>query len=96
MKAYVIATMTITDQARYDRYRAQVVATLAPFGAAFLVRGGAFTVPEGSFPHARIVVLEFPSRQAAEDWYASPAYWAILADRLEAATGTLVIVDGAG
>jgi uncharacterized protein (DUF1330 family) len=96
MKAYVIATMTITDQARYDRYRAQVVATLAPFGATFLVRGGAFAVKEGSFPHARVVVLEFPSRQAAEDWYASPAYQAIIADRLQASTGTVVIADGAG
>lgn len=96
MKAYVIATMTITDQARYDRYRAQVVATLAPFGASFLVRGGGFTVPEGTWPHARIVVLEFPSRQAAEAWYASPAYQAIIADRTAASDGAMVIVDGAG
>ena len=67
--------------------------TLEPFGAKFLVRGGAFTTVEGDMPIDLIIVLEFPSRDAAEAWYQSDAYQAVLPIRLAAARSQLVIVD---
>jgi uncharacterized protein (DUF1330 family) len=39
-------------------------------------------------------VLEFPARQAAEDWYASPEYQAILPIRVGATTSLFIVVDG--
>ena len=66
MKAYVIATETIKDQAMFDAYRKEVVGTIAPFGGQFIVRGGDLTVLEGEWPHPRLVIIEFPSRAAAE------------------------------
>ena len=71
MKAYAIAAETIKDQAMFDAYRKEVVATLAPFGGQFIVRGGNMTILEGEWPHPRLVILEFPSRAAAEGWYRS-------------------------
>jgi hypothetical protein len=56
--------------------------TLEPFGAKFLVRGGAFTTVEGEMPFERIAVLEFPPRGAADAWYQSDAYQAVLPIRL--------------
>lgn len=94
MKAYVIVVETIHDPAKFDEYRGQVMATLAPYGAVFLVRGGPLTVVEGEWPHQRTVVIEFPSRAAAEAWYASPAYQAVIGLRLQSSTCSLVIVDG--
>ena len=96
MKAYVIVQESITDQATFDAYRNDVAATLADFGGTFLVRGGQLTVVEGEWPHERTVVLEFPSRAAAEGWYASPAYQKLLPLRLKAAVCNLVIADGPG
>jgi uncharacterized protein (DUF1330 family) len=96
MKAYVIALETIHDEAKFGEYRAQVMATLAPYGAVFVVRGGATTVLEGDWPHQRTVVIEFPSRAAAEGWYASPAYQAVIGLRQGSSTCSLVIVDGPG
>lgn len=96
MKAYVIAVETIHDEVMFAEYRSQVMPTLAPFGASFVVRGGRLTVLEGDWPHKRTVVIEFPSRAAAEGWYASPAYQAVIGLRQRSSTGSLVIVDGPG
>ena len=63
------------------------------FGGRFLARGGRFTVVEGKVPHERIVVLEFPSREAAESWYASEAYQKILPMRLNAMDCDAFIID---
>jgi uncharacterized protein (DUF1330 family) len=67
MKAYVIAAETINDSAMFDLYRKQVPATIAPFGGQFVVRGANLTVLEGEWPHSRLVIIEFPSRTAAQD-----------------------------
>ena len=93
MKALCIVYLSVDDWEAYDRYRSQVVPTLEPFGAKFLVRAGAFTTVEGEMPFERIVVLEFPSRDAAEAWYQSDAYQAVLPIRLAAARSQFVIVD---
>jgi len=94
MKAYVIAAETVKDQAKFDRYRAAVPDTLKPFGGSFVVRGGALSVLEGAWPHPRLVIIEFPSRQAAEDWYRSEAYRNIVGLRLDSTSGELIVVDG--
>ena len=95
MKAYVVVQETVTDEPGFAEYRAGVVATLAAHGGRFLVRGGALTVQEGEWPHPRLVVIEFPSREAAEGWYQSPAYQQLMPLRLRSSVGNLVIVDGA-
>jgi uncharacterized protein (DUF1330 family) len=94
MKAYVIAAETIKDQAMFDAYRKEVVATLAPFGGQFIVRGGNMTILEGEWPHPRLVILEFPSRAAAEGWYRSAEYQKVISLRLKSSVGNLIIVDG--
>ena len=40
------------------------------------------------------MVIEFPSTQAALDWYASPAYQDILALRTENSHSIATVVDG--
>jgi len=94
MTAYVIVAETVNDEAMFEDYRKQVPATLAPFQGKFIVRGGRVTVHEGAWPHPRTVVIEFPSRALAEDWYKSAAYQAIIGLRLKSSTGNFIIVDG--
>ena len=45
-------------------------------------------------PFTRIAVLEFPSRQQAEDWYRSPAYQRILPLRTQAGRCQFIVADG--
>jgi uncharacterized protein (DUF1330 family) len=94
MTAYVIAAETVNDPAMFDLYRRQVPATLVPFGGQFVVRGGGFTVLEGEWPHPRCVIIAFPSRSAAEDWYKSAEYRKIISLRHKSSAGNLIIVDG--
>ena len=94
MKAYLIATETVQDEEGFAKYRAAVPATLEPFGGKFIVRGGDISILEGDWPHPRLAVIEFPSREAARGWYDSPAYQEVIGIRLETTTGNLIIVDG--
>ena len=94
MKAYVIAAEATKDEAVYATYRKEVPATIAAFGGKFVVRGGQLTTLEGEWPHPRLVVIEFPSRAAAEGWYRSPEYQKILPLRINSTVGNLIIVDG--
>jgi uncharacterized protein (DUF1330 family) len=94
MKAYVIAAETVNDPAMFDLYRKQVPATLIPFDGQFIVRGASLTVLEGEWPQPRLVIIEFPSRAAAEEWYNSAEYRKIISLRLKSSAGNLIIVDG--
>ena len=94
MRAYLIAAETVNDQAMFDAYRKEVPATLVPFGGKLIARGGHKTILEGEWPHPRLVIIEFPSRAAAEAWYGSDAYKKIISLRHKSAVGNLVIVDG--
>ena len=95
MKAYVIALETIHDQTMFAEYAKGVAATLAPFEGRFVARGGKFTVLEGEWQHPRTVIIEFPSREAAEGWYQSADYQEIIGLRHQSSKGNLVILDGA-
>ena len=95
MKAYVVVQERIQDEETFADYRKAVVATLAAYDARVLVRGGALSVLEGEWTYPRLVVIEFPSRAAAEGWYRSPAYQKLLPLRLRSSVGNLIIVDGA-
>jgi len=95
MKAYLIAAETVNDDAMFADYRKHVLGTLEKFGGQFLARGGRLSVLEGAWHHPRLVVIEFPSREAAEGWYKSPEYQAIIGLRLKSTVASLVIVDAA-
>ena len=94
MKAYVIALETVHDEAMFAEYRKGVVGTLAPFGGQFIARGGKYTVLEGKWEHPRTVIIEFPTREAAEGWYKSADYQKIVGLRHKSSGGNLVILDG--
>ena len=95
MKAYVVVQNTITDDETYGAYRKDVMATFTPFGGKLVVRGGNPTIVEGEWPHKRLILIEFPSREAAEGWHHSAEYQKILPLRLKSSVGNLIIVDAA-
>jgi uncharacterized protein (DUF1330 family) len=94
MKAYLVAAETVHDEELFAEYRKQVIATVEAFGGRFIARGGKQTVLEGQWQNPRTVIIEFPTREAAEAWYKSPDYQKIIGLRLKSASGNLIIVDG--
>lgn len=93
-KVYLVGQITVINSEAYAIYSAQVPQTIAAFGGKYLVRGGLATVLEGTSQGDRNVVIEFPDRKSAEDWYASDAYQAIVKHRTENSTGILALIDG--
>lgn len=94
MPAYVIYQGEVLDQARYDEYKAKGAKTILDAGGRYVVRGGDVEVLEGQPPAGRTVVLEFPTRQAAIDWYYSPEYTEARKIRDGAAIARMYVVDG--
>lgn len=74
-------------------YLQGVDATLAPFGGQFLVHGAQPSVLEGDFS-GDLIIIAFPDRPAAEGWYRSAAYQALLPLRLRNATGEVILIEG--
>jgi uncharacterized protein (DUF1330 family) len=96
MPAYALAhlrTPQINDEVL--EYIERIQATLDPFDGQFLVHGAEVDVKEGPWP-GTVVVIEFPDRGAAQAWYDSPAYQAILPLRTDNIDGSAVIVAGVG
>ena len=94
MPAYFVVDIEVTDPAAFEEYRKGVPATIAQYGGRYVVRGGKIETLEGSWQPKRMVVLEFPSVEAARRWYHSPEYKPLLALRMKASKGSLVLVEG--
>lgn len=92
--AYALAYLRDVDFGdEIIEYLRRIDATMTPYGGRFVVHGGPITGLEGEWP-GDIVILEFPSRQAAVEWYESPAYQEILPLRTEHSNSMAAIVDG--
>ena len=94
MPAYLIVQTKVTDEAQYDKYKALTPAAIERYGGRFVVRGGEYRLLEGRGDFDRVVLLEFPSLAAIEEFYDSPEYTKARAAREGASTGTLVAVEG--
>ncbi len=92
--AYVIANVTVTNPAQYEDYKLWSSAAMQAHSAEVCVRGGAVQVVEGDWTPDRLVVLKFPSLDAARRFEASPEYGKARAARQGAAIMRMVIVEG--
>jgi len=91
--AYVIGHIRVKDAEKWDRYRAQVPATLQPWGAELVFRGARAATLAGEHDYDDVVVIRFPDRTAAAGWHASAAYQALVPLRREAADVVLLAYD---
>ncbi|MFN2646266.1 MAG: DUF1330 domain-containing protein [Burkholderiales bacterium] len=94
MAAYVIGEIEVTDQATYDEYRKEVLATIEKHGGRFAVRGGRVEPLEGGWSPKRVVLLEFPNMEKLLGWYRSPEYAPLIKLRQKGSRGKLIAVEG--
>jgi uncharacterized protein (DUF1330 family) len=99
MTAYVIVyrETSVQDEEGMVRYselnRANAASFVEQFGLRPLSVYGQAEAPEGAKPDG-VVLLQFPTYEAAKAWYESPAYQAALGHRTKAAEWRVVIVQG--
>lgn len=94
MAAYVIVEVKVTNPEPYAAYRDLAGASVERHGGRFLVRGGAVVPLEGDWDPERLVVVEFPSVEAARTWYFSDEYQKALAIRLANSVGRALLIEG--
>jgi uncharacterized protein (DUF1330 family) len=95
MPAYVVffRETPIEDEAEMEEYR-RIARKYGPSpDMTPVVHYGAITPLEGEVPDA-VVILQFPTVEAAKTWYYGDAYQEALPHRLKAARFRAVIVEG--
>ena len=91
---YIVFVEKPADPAEIAEYRRLALPTLKDRGVKFHTRPGCeLHTVEGDEVDA-VVVLEFDSVQAAQDWYHSPEYQNAVGHRLGTARSRAVIVKG--
>lgn len=90
MPAYVIGQISIKHPEKWAKYRSQVPATIAPYGAELVFRGTQATVLSGDHRHTDVVVIRFPDAASANTWHDSDEYQALVPLRREAADVDLI------
>ncbi len=95
MTAYLICTVHVDDPETYKLYTARTPALIAKHGGRFLVRGGPVETLEGPPFGDRLVVIEFPSMEAARALYESPEYKAAMIHRHASSEATFLLAEGA-
>ncbi|MFF5233111.1 DUF1330 domain-containing protein [Dactylosporangium sp. NPDC000521] len=94
MTAYALAHLhTPTTNEDVLTYLERIQGTLDPFGGTFIVHGPDVEVREGDWP-GTVVIIAFPSLDAARSWYDSPAYQEILPLRTDHIAGSAILFDG--
>jgi uncharacterized protein (DUF1330 family) len=91
--ACIIGHVAVRDSVKWEEYCAKVPATLAPFGAALLLRGKRLHVLTGEHSYTDTVVIRFPDAASVESWYASAAYQQLIPLREVAADVTIVAFE---
>jgi len=94
MKGYWVAHVTVTNPDQYQKYIEASAVAFKKYNAKILARGGQHTILEGN-GHARNVIIEFPSYQAAVGCYNSFEYQQAKEKRTEAGIADIMIVEGA-
>ncbi len=96
MTAYAVANLrNVRMGPDIVAYLQAIDATLAPFHGRFIIHGGDKTVLEGQWL-GDLIVIAFPDRQAAEQWYASQAYRDIKHLREDNSEGDVILISGVG
>ena len=93
MSTYAVAHLhEVTMGPPIVEYLERIDATLAPFGGRFMVHGGPYERLEGTW-RGDLIIIGFPDREHAHQWYRSPAYQAILPLRTDNSIGDVILID---
>jgi|SaaInl7_100m_RNA_FD_contig_21_5409235_length_501_multi_18_in_0_out_0_1 uncharacterized protein (DUF1330 family) len=96
MAAFAVVRLTINDMAAMGPYAQKAQASLMASKGKMVFRGQVTDDLEGTSEHPVCVVIEFPDRESALEWYNSPAYQEAIPMRQAIADGVFTIYEAAG
>ena len=93
MTAYYIGQHEIDDEAAFADYLDQTIPFIEKHGGRYLTKGGTHEMLEGKRP-SRVVVVEFPSKQAIKDGYNDPGDKPLIPKRHAVTRSTMTAIEG--
>lgn len=95
MKYYAVAQLTVTDPSWVSSYVEEVTPLVESMGGRYLARSTRIERVEGGGELPQVVLLiEWPSKEAADAFYASPAYAPHREARIRGACNDFLLVSG--
>ena len=95
MKYYTFVELVLRDSCWILDYANNVTRLVERFGGKYLARTDKVSLLEGSRPTPEIVIIiEWPSKEAASRFYESAEYQPLLRSRTAGATNNLLFIAG--
>ena len=96
MSAYIVVDTKISDAEKYEEYKRLAKPIAEKHGGVYKARGGELEVFESDlWTPTRLVIVEFPSMDAARAFLNDPEYAPVRDIRRGNAVCTLALIDGA-
>jgi uncharacterized protein (DUF1330 family) len=93
---YAVGQIAIRRRSQYERYAARFMSTLEKYGGRLLAADERPEIVQGDWPFDKLIILEFPDAQSFHSWEMSSEYREIVADRLAATEGVILLASGIG
>jgi uncharacterized protein (DUF1330 family) len=95
MNYYAVAELNVTDPAWVRSYVADVTPIVERYGGRYLARTTSVEKMEGERPPPQIfLIIEWPSKEAADAFYESEEYWPYREARRKGAENEFFLVAG--
>jgi uncharacterized protein (DUF1330 family) len=94
MVAYAVLMVEVNDPEAYKEYTSRTPPIVKRYGGKFLVRGSKVDTIEGEPFNNRLVILEFPSKQAIHDMFSDLEYQTAAEYRRSSSKARILAIDG--
>jgi uncharacterized protein (DUF1330 family) len=94
MTAFVVFEVTITDSSWQDKYLEPTAKIVANHGGRYLALGTPEKIEGDRMVPSALVILEFPSVNAAKNWHADPEYQPLIELRRNGSISEALLVAG--
>lgn len=95
MAAYLVVDTLLENPERYEEYKLKARPVAEQYGGEYLARGGPMQVKESDlWSPTRMVLLKFADAAAANRFYDSPEYQAVLPIGKASARRTVFVLEG--
>jgi uncharacterized protein (DUF1330 family) len=93
MAGYLVAFVKLKDATRLQEYSSAAAPTIAAAGGSIVTRAKFKVTLAGDFSADSCLIVKFPTAAAAQDWYQSPAYQALIPLRDQVLQPTFILLE---
>lgn len=94
MNVYLIIDIEIHDLIVFQTYVAEIPEFVKKHSGRYVILGGEAESIEGNWKPKRLVIIEFPSKESAQEFLKDPDAQPVFAIRHKSATSKLILVEG--